>query len=87
MSIEALDMLGHVHGFEDDLKSFIYVVLYAALRWLPVELPHPLHWWFTAFFGAPDSEGYGGGADAKQNNAINQKYTRSLKTMRSAQGG
>ena len=85
MSIEALDMLGHVHGSEDDLESFIYVVLYAALRWLPVESPHSLHWRFTTFFGAPDPEGCGGGADAKQNNAISHKYTRSLKTTRSAQ--
>ena len=85
MSIEALDMLGHVHGFEDDLESFIYVVLYAALRWLPVESPHLLHWRFTTFFGAPDPEGCGGGADAKQNNVISHKYTRSLKTTRSAQ--
>ena len=85
MSIEALDMLGHVHGFEDDLESFIYVVLYAALRWLPVESPHSLRWRFTTFFGAPDPEGCGGGADAKQNNAISHKYTRSLKTTRSSQ--
>ncbi|KAF9642368.1 hypothetical protein BDM02DRAFT_3072078, partial [Thelephora ganbajun] len=35
MSFKALKVQGHVHGLKDDLESFIYVVLYGALRWLP----------------------------------------------------
>jgi len=54
MSFNVLIKTGHVHSLEDDLESFIYVVLYAALRWLPVESGISLRWWMTSFFGAPN---------------------------------
>ncbi|KAF9642552.1 hypothetical protein BDM02DRAFT_3133010, partial [Thelephora ganbajun] len=78
-------LIGHVHGLKDDLESFIYIVLYAALRWLPVKSPFGLGSWLTGFFGAPDPSGTGGGADAKLTNAIYRKYTSSLSSTRNTQ--
>lgn len=79
MSIKALNNVqGHVHSLKDDLESFIYVVLYASLRWLPVQSKFALNWWMSEFFGAPAPNGLGGGADPKQVNAIDRKYTSDL---------
>jgi len=78
MSIKALGVQKHVHALGDDLESLIYVVLNAALRWLPVESSIRLNWWIKDFFGAPDPDGLGGGTDRKLVNAINRRYTSSL---------
>ena len=83
MSIEALVVKNHKHGLKDDLESFIYVVLYAALRWLPVESLGRLDWWLTDFFGVPDPHGYGGGTSAKSLNALRRSYTSSLSSTES----
>ena len=69
---------GHVHSLKDDLESFIYVILYAALRWLPVESSDTLHWWITSFFSAPRANGKGGGGDFKAMNAVFRRYTSDL---------
>jgi len=78
MSFKALLGDGHVHSLNDDLESLIYVVLYAALRWLPVKSLHPLNWWITEFFSAPCPDGRGGGADPKWINALSRRYTSDL---------
>ena len=78
MSIGVLS--GKRHCLEDDLESFVYVVLYAALRWLPVDSEHSLHWWMTDFFGAPRPDGTGGGEDAKRANVVRRKYTDDLRS-------
>jgi hypothetical protein len=83
MSIALLNEPNHTHGLKDDLESLLYVVLYATLRWLPVEtlgIPD-LHWWLANFFGAPDSAGLGGGGDAKAINAWRRKYTQPLRSV------
>ena len=85
MSIEALLATNHVHGLKDDLESFIYVVLYAALRWLPVESSGRIHWWLSKFFGAPDQNGFGGGPAEKLFNAVHRSYTSNLHSTESAQ--
>ena len=85
MSINALVMGSHKHGLKDDLKSFIYMVLYAALRWLLVELSGRLDWWLTDFFGVPDPHGYGSGTSAKSLNALCHCYTSSLHSTESVQ--
>jgi hypothetical protein len=84
MSIRAMVLENHEHELEDDLESFIYVVLYAALRWLPVgsSVPDP-NWWFDGFFGAPSADGYGGGGAFKKLNAELRKYTRTIGTAKS----
>lgn len=77
MSIKALMVQGHTHRLEDDLESFIYVILYASLRWLPVVSPtFPLDWWLTEFFSAPNLAG--GGGDKKLANAMYRTYTQTL---------
>ena len=43
----------HVHELKDDLESLLYVVLYCALLWLPVETSLDLDWWLTGFFSIP----------------------------------
>jgi len=78
MSFKALLGDGHVQSLNDDLESLIYVVLYAALRWLPVKSLHPLNWWMTKFFGAPCPDGRGGSADTKWINAMSRRYTSDL---------
>jgi hypothetical protein len=67
-----------MHSLKDDLESFIYIILFASLRWLPLESKQKLCWWLTTFFGAPSPDGTGGGADAKHLNALSRKYTSSL---------
>jgi len=83
MSIKALGGRNHLHDLKDDLESFIYVVLYAALRWLPVESSFDLHWWMTDFFSAPLPGGSGGGEDRKFINASIRKYTSDLNSKES----
>ena len=78
MSFKALVAIGHVHSLSDDLESFIYVVLYAALRWLPVESSIPLCWWISDFFGAPRTNGRGGGANHKLGNAYHRMTTSDI---------
>ena len=86
MSIDAMKSRNHVHTLEDDLESLIYVVLYAALRWLPVgSSADHLEWWFRNFFGAPNSDGRGGGGDHKNSNAQYRDYTENLETAKSPQ--
>ena len=84
MSIKALSIQGHVHCLEDDLESFIYVVLYAALRWLPVESEGDLYWWMTDFFSAPNHNRRGGGASDKLMNATYRIHSLSLKSTKSS---
>jgi len=83
MSFRALTGRRHVHSLRDDLESFLYVVLYAALRWLPVDSPQTLRWWMTDFFSAPHPSGDGGGANQKLANAINRRYTADLESTTS----
>ncbi|KAF9650768.1 hypothetical protein BDM02DRAFT_3185084 [Thelephora ganbajun] len=85
MSFKALNARGHVHGLKDDLESFIYIVLYGALRWLPVKSPFGLNSWLTKFFSAPRPNRIGDGADAKTTNALERKYTSSLSSTQSTQ--
>jgi len=66
------------HSLKDDLESFIYVVLYAALRWLPVKSRPGLDWWMDQFFGAPGHDGTSGSADRKFVNAIQRSSTSTL---------
>jgi hypothetical protein len=85
MSIKALTRQGHAHSLEDDLESFIYIVLYAALRWLPVESPEAtLDWWIIEFFGAPRRAWLGGAADQKASNVLTRRYTESLTSTESS---
>ena len=51
MSYSTLCGEPHHHTLKDDLKSFIYIVLYCALRWLPVKSGQPIRWWLMVFFG------------------------------------
>ena len=81
MSIGAL--LGDEHGLKDDMESFIYVVLYAALRWLPVQPSQGLDWWMTRFFSAPQADGSEGGADLKMSNAMCRRYASDLSSTES----
>ncbi|KAF9650769.1 hypothetical protein BDM02DRAFT_3259485 [Thelephora ganbajun] len=85
MSFKALNARGHVHGLKDDLESFIYIVLYGALRWLPVKSLFGLKSWLTEFFSAPRPNRVGGGADAKTTNALERKYTSGLSSTQSTQ--
>ena len=83
MSIKALGDPKHAHTLEDDLESFIYVILYAALRWLPVKSEYNLKWWLTEFFGAPHiMHPFGGGAH-KSFNATSRSYTSTLSSTES----
>jgi hypothetical protein len=84
MSFKALNGGDHVHSLKDDLESFIYVVLYAALRWLPVKSKIGFNGWITYFFSDPDLSGPRGGADAKQINALDRKYSSSLDSVESS---
>ena len=83
MSFQTLIGRGHVHCLRDDLESFLYVVLYAALRWLPVELSETLDWWIADFFSAPRAYGHGGGAGLKGSNAAFRWYTSGLRSTTS----
>ena len=83
MSYRALIGQGHMHSLKDDLESFIYVVLYAALRWLPVDSPQTLRWWMTDFFSAPQPSGADGGSDRKLVNAVSRRYTEKLQSTKS----
>lgn len=73
------------HCLEDDLESFIYLILYAYLRWLPAESSLGLEWWFTTFFRAPGYMGCCGGGDAKNANAVFRRYTSRLGSAKSPQ--
>jgi hypothetical protein len=66
-----------VHSLKDDLESILYVVLYCALRWLPVDTSFGLDWWLNSFFAIYKS-GVGGGDKAL--NAMHRVYTASLTT-------
>lgn len=83
MSFKALNSQRHMHSLKDDLESFIYVILFASLRWLPVQPKPKLDWWLTTYFGAPNPDGSYGGADSKCSNALTRKYTRGLRTKES----
>ena len=85
MSFRALDGLNHMHNLKDDLESFIYVVLYAALRWLQVESSFTLNWWITRFFSVPGTIGAGSCADMKRANAQTRKYSSDLESAKSPQ--
>ena len=86
MSIDAMNLRNHVHSLEDDIESFIYVVLYAALRWLPVgSSVRGFNWWFRDFFGAPTPDGHGGGRPCKYLNAKSRDYTAGLDSAKSPQ--
>ena len=83
MSIAASDTTAsHVHNIKDDLESIIYIVLFCALLWLPVESPvRDLDWWLTEFFSTPI--GTNTGAPAKFLNAISRFYTKGLTSVKS----
>jgi len=66
------------HGMKDDLESLLYVVLYCALRWLPVHSPgRGLDWWLNDFFSPPNRDG----AHLKLYNAMTRNFTRDLTSM------
>jgi len=67
----------HVYKLKDDLEAFIYIVLYSALRWLPVASDRPLEWWLDEFFtSASTSKNY----VCKGLNAIDRRFTEGLKS-------
>lgn len=88
MSIVALSGTNHAHDLKDDLEPFIYIILYAALRWLPVRSPLSLPGWLTTFFTAPDfqsscnlSPGYA----AKFVSSFDRSYTSRLQDVGNTQ--
>ena len=83
MSIKALTDPNHAHTLEDDLESLIYVILYVALRWLPVTSTHNLNFWITGFFGAPTIMNPSGGGAHKSFNATSRFYTSTLSSTES----
>jgi len=85
MSIDSLEGLDHVHSLADDLESFLYVVLYAALRWLPVKSQLGLHFWIVQFFSLPSNAGASVCSDMKRSNACTRKYSSSLESAKSPQ--
>ena len=73
----------HVHSLEDDLESLLYIVLYCALLWLPVNSPiKGLDWWLEVFFYVP-REGLVAGPDDKMFNIITRQHTGWLSSERS----
>ena len=85
MSFRALRGSDHVHSLADDLESFLYVVLYAALRWLPVKSQLGLHFWIAQFFSLPSNAGANICADMKLSNAYTRKRSSSLESAKSPQ--
>ena len=78
MSIKACSRgIDHVHDLKDDLESILYVVLYCALRWLPVDTSLGLDWWLNSFFAIYKS---GLGGSDKALNAVERTWTKSLTT-------
>lgn len=71
-----------VHGLKDDLESLLYVVLYSALRWLPVESHMDLEWWLDDFFGVC-KPGRASGCYFKFHNALTRDFTDRLTSTRS----
>ena len=71
----------HTYRLKDDLESILYIVLYCALKWLPVTSSLGLYWWLTQFFSVEPGEV--GGAPPKIANASGRYYTKSLTTTRS----
>ena len=84
MSFEALNGGNHVDSLKDGLESFIYVVLYAAPRWLPVESQLGIHFWITQFFSLPSNARANFCADMKLSNACLRKYSSSLTSAESS---
>lgn len=77
MSIAASKMsTPHIRSMKDDLESLLYVVLYCALRWLPVDSSISLDWWLTQFFSISST----GSATEKLLNATTRNYTEQLKS-------
>ena len=79
----ATTSLQHVRNLEDDLESLLYIVLYCALLWLPVDSPsRPLDLWLTKFFYLPEG-GLLDGPDPKILNAQSRQWTKRLSSERS----
>ena len=83
MSVKVLTDSEHAYTLEDDLESLIYVILYAALRWLPVKSKSDLSFWLTEFFGAPTMVNPSGGGLYKLLNASTRFLTSSLSSTES----
>jgi len=56
MSCKILDKATE-HSLRDDLESFIYIVLFCALRWLPITSKTRMRWWLSQFFSHEGSTG------------------------------
>ena len=78
MSTAASSGNNYLHTLKDDLKSFIYIILYCAMWWLPVNSKTHIKWWLTDFFGASNKHG-SSGHDNKQHNTLTHQYTKELK--------
>jgi len=70
----------YTHKLKDDLEAFIYIVLYCALRWLPVTSEHSFEWWSNKFFTAIPSADWSGSPNYKCRNALNRTFTKGLKS-------
>jgi len=82
MSFDAMDGKHYVYKLKDDLEAFIYIVLYSALRWLPLASEHPLKWWLTRFFTTGSTPSVSG-VVCKELNAIDRRFTKGLESKRS----
>jgi hypothetical protein len=82
MSFEAMDGVRHVYKLKDDLESFIYIVLYCAVRWLPVTSEHSLDVWLAGFFTG-GSMPLSGGSLLKRLNAVAREFTKDLQSKTS----
>ena len=72
----------YVYKLKDDLEAFIYIVLYCALRWLPVTSDRSLKWWLNEFFSVGPTPWTGGPAK-KEINAYDRTFTKGLKSKTS----
>ena len=73
----------YVHKLKDDLEAFIYIVLYSALRWLPVKSEHSLEWWLDEFFTVVPAADWCGSPVHKKLNASDRTFTKGLKSKAS----
>lgn len=82
-SFDPVGMKAYVYELKDDLEAFIYIVLYCALRWLPVTSEHSLKWWLSKFFTAIPAANWYGSPVYKKRNASHRTFTKGLKSKAS----
>ena len=84
MSFDPMGVRDYVYKLKDDLEAFIYIVLYCALRWLPVTSERSLEWWLNDFFTIGPTP-WSGGLVHKEGNACTRAYTKGLKSRTSTE--